>query len=209
MSSVNPGFTFTSSTPVNATNLNLIAQPSVTPGVNEITLAMMAQLATNKVLGRSTAGTGNVEATTVSLAMMDQRATNTLLGRSTAGTGDVEAIDLTTSGLGYRTGAGGVVTQLTNKQTPVTLSKVCGQITTATAGLSPEATIAFTLTNTLIGATDNLILNHVSGGTIGMYTLDAACGAGSATITLRNNSTATTEYAALVIRFILIKGATS
>jgi hypothetical protein len=44
------------------------------------------------------------------------------------------------------------------------------------------------LTNTLIAAGDTLVLNHVSGGTPGSYTLNARCANGSATIDVRNNT---------------------
>lgn len=107
---------------------------------------------------------------------------------------------------GYANGAGGIVTQITDKSTGVTLSKTTGQITTNNASLNAATIVSFTLTNTLIAAADILSLNHVSGGTLGAYTLNAACAAGSATITIRNN-TAGALGEALVIGFVLIKGA--
>jgi len=113
-----------------------------------------------------------------------------------------------TGGLGYGTGAGGTVTQITSKSTGVTLSKVSGQITTHNAALAAATIVSFTLTNTVIAAGDVLVLNHVSGGTLGAYTLNAACGAGTATITIRNN-TAGSLSDAMVIGFALIKGVTS
>ncbi len=113
-----------------------------------------------------------------------------------------------TAGVGYDTGAGGTVTQLTSKATGVTLSKCSGQITTHNATLNAATIVSFTLTNTAIAAGDVMVLNHVSGGTLGAYTLNAACGAGTATITLRNN-TAGNLGEALVIGFVVIKGATS
>ena len=59
--------------------------------------------------------------------------------------------------------------------------------------------------NTTIAATDVLVLNHISGGTIGSYTLNAACGAGSAVIYVRNN-TAGSLSEAIVIQFAVVKG---
>jgi hypothetical protein len=113
-----------------------------------------------------------------------------------------------TGGIGYDTGAGGTVTQITNKATGVTLSKASGQITTHNAALAAATIVSFVLTNTAIAAGDTLVLNHVSGGTLGAYTLNAACGAGVATITLRNNTGGSLSEA-LVIGFNLIKGVTS
>src|SRR3990167_9239040 len=94
----------------------------------------------------------------------------------------------TGSGMGYATGAGGTVAQATSKSTGVTLSKVCGQITMDAASLAAATIVSFVLTNTLIAATDVLVLNHVSGGTVGSYTLNAQCAAGAATINVRNNT---------------------
>lgn len=96
-------------------------------GANKVTLGMMAQVATARILGRNTAGTGNVEALStlptgcvpaftgdvtnsagslttaigankVTLAMMAQVASLRVLGRTSAGTGNVEAVTLSGSG---------------------------------------------------------------------------------------------------------------
>lgn len=111
-------------------------------------------------------------------------------------------------GVGYRTGAGGTVTQASSKATGVTLSKSSGQITMNGAALAAATIVSFTLTNTQIAAGDVLILNHVSGGTPGAYTINAQCGAGSATINVRNN-TAGSLSEAIVIGFVLVKGVTA
>lgn len=102
------------------------------------------------------------------------------------------------------TGTGGSVTQITSKATGVTLSKACGAITMNNAALAAATIVSFTLTNTLIAAGDVLILNHISGGTVGSYTLNAQCAAGSATINIRNN-TAGSLGEAVVIQFALVK----
>jgi hypothetical protein len=72
--------------------------------------------------------------------------------------------------------------------------------------LAAATIVSFVLTNSTIAATDLLVINHVSGGTIGSYTLDAACAAGSATIYVRNN-TAGGLAEALVLRYAVVKGA--
>jgi hypothetical protein len=113
-----------------------------------------------------------------------------------------------TSGIGYATGAGGTVTQQTDKSTGVTLSKVAGQITMNNAILNADTTVSFTLTNTAIAATDILVLNHVSGGTAGSYLLNAQAGAGSASINVRN-ITAGNLTEAIVIGFVVVKAVTS
>ena len=112
------------------------------------------------------------------------------------------------SGIGYTPGAGGSVTQDTSKSTGVTLQKATGQITLNAAALAASTTVSFTLTNLAIEATDVLVLNHVSGGTAGAYTLNAQAAAGSASIAVRNVSLASLSEA-IVIGFALVKGQTT
>lgn len=113
-----------------------------------------------------------------------------------------------TGGIGYTTGAGGAVTQATSKATGVTLSKVCGTITTHAASLAANTAVSFVLTNTVLAATDNMILNIV-GGTNGAYCLGLdAVAAGSCTITLRN-LTAGAIAEAVKIRFTILNSVNS
>ena len=112
------------------------------------------------------------------------------------------------SGIGYTAGAGGTVTQATSKSTGVTLNKATGQITMNGAALAAATIVSFTLTNSCIEATDLLLLNHISGGTAGAYTLNAQCAAGSASIAVRN-ATAGSLSEAIVLAYALIKGRTS
>lgn len=121
---------------------------------------------------------------------------------------DSNFTNLNTDKAGYITGEGGTVTQATSKATAVTLSKKCGQITMHNASLAADTTVSFTLTNTTIVATDLLVLNHVSGGTAGSYLLNAQCGAGSASINVRN-VTAGALGEAIVIGFAVIKAVTA
>jgi hypothetical protein len=109
---------------------------------------------------------------------------------------------------GYGAGAGGIVTQATNKSTAVTLNTRCGQVTMNNANLVTATAVSFTLTNSQIAATDVLILNNVSGGTLGAYMFGARCAAGSATITVRNLTTGDLAEA-LVIGFAVIKASTT
>jgi hypothetical protein len=80
-----------------------------------------------------------------------------------------------TAPLGYTTGSGGTVTQLTSKATGVTINKVCGRITTHGAQLTAGSDVTFTVTNSRMGATDLVLLNNKSGGTSGSY----LCGVGA------------------------------
>jgi len=109
---------------------------------------------------------------------------------------------------GYGSGAGGVITQGTNKSTTVVLNARCGQITMNAANLVAGTAVSFTLTNSQIAATDLIIINHVSGGTTGAYMFGARAAAGSATITVRNVTTGDLAEA-VVIAFAVIKATTA
>ena len=107
--------------------------------------------------------------------------------------------------LGYSTDAQGTVTQLTSKATGVTLNKSSGQITMNNAALGATTNVTFTLTNSLIGVKDVLVLN-VYGGTSGSYNVwISGLAEGSATITVRN-ITAGSLSEAIVINFAIIHG---
>jgi len=118
---------------------------------------------------------------------------------------DFQLLDTTVTGLGFYTGAGGVVEQLTDKSTAFTLNKMCGEITTSGAILNAATIVSATWNNSLIAATDVVIINHKSGGTMGSYTINVACGAGTATLSIRNN-TASPLSDTLVLNFVVIKG---
>jgi hypothetical protein len=116
------------------------------------------------------------------------------------------ALTAYTNPFGYVSGGGGTVTQATNKATGVTLNKPSGQITMSNAALAAATIVSFTLTNSTISSTDVLVINHVSGGTVGSYTFTAACGSGSATVYVRN-ATSGSLGEAIVLRYAVIKGA--
>jgi len=113
-----------------------------------------------------------------------------------------------TSTLGYGIGTGGVVTQLTDKSTTVTLNRPSGQIVTANELISVSAVKTFTLVNSTISSTDVLILNHAAGNNFGIYVLNARCQNGSAQISILNEDTSS-QADVLTISFVVIKGSTT
>lgn len=113
-----------------------------------------------------------------------------------------------TGKIGYLTGSGGTVTQLTSKSTGVTLNKTNGQITMNSASLAGGAIVSFTLTNSKIESGDVLILNHISAGTFGAYNLNARSAAGSVIIDVTNTSNSSLSEA-IVIAFAVIKAVTA
>jgi hypothetical protein len=127
-------------------------------------------------------------------------------GTSLSASGSITSSSATT-GIGYATGAGGAVTQATSKTTGVTLNKISGQITMNNAALAAGAEAKFTVTNSTIAATDVVVTSIASGGTSGSYLISVTkVAAGSFDITISNASTGSLSEA-LIINFIVIKGA--
>lgn len=108
--------------------------------------------------------------------------------------------------IGFITGAGGTVAQVTSKSNGVALNAKCGAITMNSASLGATTSVSFTLTNTVIGANDVVVANIRSGATAGAYTLTVdAVGSTSCQFSLRN-VTASPLSEAVVIGFAVIKG---
>jgi hypothetical protein len=107
--------------------------------------------------------------------------------------------------IGYGTGAQGTVTQATSKSTGVTLNKSAGQITMNNAALAAATNVTFTLTNSTLSAKDVLILTVSGAATSGAYNCwVSSMAAGSATVTLRNITAATSLSEAVVLNFAII-----
>lgn len=110
-----------------------------------------------------------------------------------------------TSGIGYATGAGGTVTQLTSRTTGVTLSKVAGAITLVSAAGSATP-FTFTVTNTTVAATDVIVVSQKSGADL--YNIQVtSVAAGSFAITAYTTGGTTTESP--VFNFAVIKAVTA
>lgn len=128
----------------------------------------------------------------------------------TGGTGAVASTGAITSssatgGIGYATGAGGAVTQITSRTTGVTLSKVSGAITlVSAAGSATPAT--FTVTNTTVAATDTIVVSQKSGADL-YNILVTTVAAGSFAITSYTTGGTTTEQP--VFNFAIIKAVIS
>lgn len=115
-------------------------------------------------------------------------------------------------GYGSGRGQGGTVTQQTNRTTGVTLNTLTGQITTNNASLAAEAAAVFTVTDSAVAATDVVIASIASGSNGGNTEVTVnAVAAGSFNLQVSNNNAAagTAETGAIVINFVVIKGATS
>jgi hypothetical protein len=104
-------------------------------------------------------------------------------------------------GLGYGTGSGGAVTQLTSRTTGVTLNKTNGTITMFSAAGSATAA-TFTVTNSTVAATDVIHLSQKSGTNLYVL-LVTAVAAGSFNVTFYTTGGTATD--APVFNFAVIK----
>lgn len=110
-----------------------------------------------------------------------------------------------TGGVGYATGAGGAVTQGTNRTTAVEINKVCGAITLISAAGSATPA-SFTVTNSTVAATDTIHVVQKS-GTDKYVILVTAVAAGSFQITSYTTGGTTTEQP--VFNFTVMKAVAS
>jgi len=159
-----------------------------------------------------------------SLELVDANETNGF-GGATASNLVVNSGNLGTTtsygtGLVGYSGIAGSVTQQTSKATAVTLHKPTGLITLSSAQLNLATTVAFTLTNSYLTSTsDIIIVTPVSGAaTVGSYAIQAVVATattlnanglvatpGTATISVRN-TTAGNLSEAVVLQYVIIKG---
>lgn len=108
-------------------------------------------------------------------------------------------------GVGYATGAGGSVTQGTNRTTGVTINTVSGAITLISAAGSATPA-SFTVTNSTVAATDVVIVSQKSG--TDLYEIFVTrVATGSFKITSFTTGGTTTEQP--VFNFAVIKGVSS
>jgi hypothetical protein len=107
--------------------------------------------------------------------------------------------------IGYGTGSGGTVTQLTSRTTGVTLNKSNGAITLVSAAGSASWQ-SFSVTNSLVAETDTVVVCQKSG--TDLYQIHVTnVAAGSFKVTFATTAGTTTEQP--VFNFAIIGGATS
>lgn len=111
-----------------------------------------------------------------------------------------------TNGLGFATGAGAAVTQITNRSTGVTINAFCGKITTDTTSLAALAIATFTVTNSKVAIGDVISVSKRSGFTNTKTDVRVtAVAAGSFDISIHNIDASTAEIGAGIINFIVHK----
>jgi len=110
-------------------------------------------------------------------------------------------------GVGYSTGSGGAVTQITSRATAVTIATICGQITTDTTSLAAEASAKFTVTNSSMAEADVVVLSFRDAVALNTNCVVTDTAAGSFEITVINGNVAagTAETGAIIINYAIIK----
>ena len=115
------------------------------------------------------------------------------------------AIAAASAAIGYITGTGGAVTQITSRTTGVTLNKPSGAITLVSAAGSATPA-SFTVTCSSVAATDTVVVSQKSGTDLYEIFVTAVA-AGSFRITSFTTGGTTTEQP--VFNYAIVKGAAS
>lgn len=115
---------------------------------------------------------------------------------------------LAVGGLGYPTGTGGAVTQITSSATAVTLNTYSGVITTVALSTAAGAEEVFTVNDTLIGANDTISFGttYAGAGTPMVSSKKIVAGT-SFDIVVTNLHASAALNALMVINFTITKGA--
>lgn len=111
-----------------------------------------------------------------------------------------------TAGIGYATGAGGSVTQITGKGTAVTINKICGTITTANTSLA-VSTARFTVNNSVVVEGD--VVTACTRGNLDSVYQATACNVINGAFDIRLTNVVTTQSEAVLIDFYVFKTANS
>jgi len=194
----------TTSTTKQLSITNLFTSPTlVTPALGTVASGNISACTstsmalTTPVLGTPTSG--NLSNCTSTSMVLTTPVIGAATGTSLTATGAI--VSTGTAGVGYATGAGGAVTQITSRTTGVTLNKTAGAITLVSAAGSATAA-TFTVTNSTVAATDVIILNQKSGTDL-YDLLVTAVAAGSFNLSFRTTGGTTTETP--VFNFAVIK----
>lgn len=109
-----------------------------------------------------------------------------------------------TVGIGYTTGSGGAVTQITSASTAVTLNKINGVVTTVALTTAGAAEEAFVVNNSTVVATDVIAVSTTYAGAGKPIVFVTNVGAGVFTLNITNVSASSLD-AVCVINFAVIK----
>lgn len=177
----------------------------VTPVLGAATGTSLNLGATGVLSTTAQSGTGSIAMTT------SPTFTTPVLGAATGTSATVTGAIRTSSAtlpIGYNTGAGFAVTQLTNKQTTVVSDTPAGVITMNNESLVNDTETTFQVTCASCAAVDVPQVAIASVGTAGKYLVTvSAVAAGSFKITVSNVGTTAGE--AIVLNYVILKGSGS
>jgi len=110
------------------------------------------------------------------------------------------------AGVGYTTGAGGTGLQTGSRSNSVTMTGMCGAITTNNTALLPGEEATFTVNNTSVAVGDVVVVSCRSGQTANTSVVAVTRVAASAfDLTLTNLNNALSDTGAMIINFAVIK----
>lgn len=152
----------------------------------------------------STAAAAEVTAAMTGTGISPATVTNAMLAPSAL----QATIKTATAGIGYATGAGAAITQITNRSTGVVCSGLSGTITTVNSSLAAEAAASFIVTNTSVAIGDVVVACQQSGsngGNTDVYVTIVTAGTFTITVANNNASGGTAETGVILINFAVIK----
>jgi hypothetical protein len=122
------------------------------------------------------------------------------------GTTSVTSTGNITSNVGVGYSAGGSQTQPGSRTGTMLINAPTGVLTLAPAVIAANGgTVSFVLNNSLVLDTDLVLVEHISGGTLGKYNITATPANGNVTITMRNNSTSASANEQPVLKFMIFR----
>lgn len=157
--------------------------------------------------------TGTLATLAGSETLSNKTLTAPIIGAAT-GTSLAVSGTITSSGgaIGYAAGAGGVVTQATNRSTGVTIDELSGTITTNTTSLAAETAATFIVTNSTVAIGDVPVVaiqSGSNGGNTSVFVSTVAAGSFSIRVANNNAAGGTAETGAILINFAIIRAVTT
>ena len=115
-----------------------------------------------------------------------------------------------TGAIGYGTGAGGTVTQLATKTSPIVIHKPTGTITMHNQVLAAGTTAVFNFTNSMINTFDLIKFQIISGySSYDSYKIESDVVNGNVVRVKLTNISSSSLSEAVILSFNIIKGANS
>jgi len=128
-------------------------------------------------------------------------------GTSLAATGLIKSSS-SSAGVGYATGAGGTVTQVTSLATAVTINTICGSITTVSGSIAGEACADFTVNNSAVTIDDVVTVclrSGSNGGNTSVSVKTVTNGTFIVKISNHNAAVGAAETGSMIINFAIVK----